>query len=156
MTVDSKKIWEILKSEYRLYQELYQLAQQKQDIIIAEDLDGLEEIVKREEKFLEEIHVLEEARLQPADNNADNSMDISQTSLVDEPDREEFEDLRNHLVALTVKLREQNLLNNKLIDDSLSLLNMKMNLIRGSGGANTYSKEGLVKKTESTFINRRA
>ncbi|AZO93998.1 flagellar protein FlgN [Halocella sp. SP3-1] len=151
MTVDAKKICEILKTEYQLYQSIYQLARRKQDIIIAEDLEGLEEIVKKEEKLLGEVQKMEEARLELVDTNLDDLL-----SRVDKPNKQELDDLRNRLVSLTLKLKEQNLLNNQLIEDSLTLVNIKLNLAKNNGGTKTYSKKGLVKKSGSTFVNRRA
>lgn len=151
MTVDAKKVCEILKTEYQLYQSIYQLARQKQDIIIAEDLEGLEEIVKKEEKLLGEVQKMEEARLELVDTNLDDLL-----FRVDKPDKQELDDLRNHLVSLTLKLKEQNLLNNQLIEDLLTLVNIKLNLAKNNGGTKTYSKKGLVKKSRSTFVNRRA
>lgn len=151
MTVDLEKIWEILKREYQLYQSIYQLARQKQDIILAEDLEGLEGIVKKEEKLLGEVQGMEKARLELVDTNLDDLL-----SRLGEPDKQELNDLRNHLVSLTLKLKEQNRLNNQLIEDSLSLVNIKLNLVKNNAGGKTYSKKGLVKKSGSTFINRRA
>lgn len=151
MIVDPKKICEILKTEYQLYQSIYQLARQKQDIITAEDLEGLEGLVKKEEKLLGKIQGLEEARLELVDHNLDELL-----SRLDESDKQELDDLRNNLVFLTLKLKEQNRLNNQLIEDSLTLVNIKLNLVKNDVSVNTYSKKGLVKKSGSAFVNRRA
>ncbi|QTL96927.1 hypothetical protein GM661_02520 [Iocasia frigidifontis] len=151
MTADSKKIWEILKREYQLYQSIYQLVQQKQDIIIAEDLEGLEGLVKKEEKLLVEVQGLEEARLELLDANLD-----SRLPQLGEADKQKLDDLKKQLLSLTLKLKEQNLLNTQLIEDSLTLVNIKLNLVKNNANTKTYSKKGLVKKSGSTFVNRRA
>lgn len=152
MTINIMNIFKILKIEYEMYQELYELAQQKQDIIINEDIDELEKIVRNEEEFLQKIKELEEERLTLTDNN-----NLTELLLIaDEPQKLNLDDFRNQIIDLTVKLKEQNSLNNKLINDSLALININMSLIKGNNDKSIYNKKGLVKQQASTFINKRA
>lgn len=152
MVNKAEYLFEILKKEHQLCQEINKLAEEKQEILINEDIDRLAEIVKSEEKNLEKIKELEGERLEIS--NGKKMSEISK--LLIESERKKFADLSKELLALTIKLKEQNLLNNKLIEDSLHLTNMSLNLAKGNSGTNTYDKKGVVKRQGSNFINKKA
>ncbi|MDI9477259.1 MAG: flagellar export chaperone FlgN [Halanaerobiales bacterium] len=136
------RLLDILKKEYELYEELYKIAGEKKDILLKEDIDQLAELVSEEEGLLLELKELEEERL---------SLEMDSIHLKDE-----FIELKKQLKNLAESLKQRNYLNSKLIDNSLSLINLNLNLIKDYGGKKIYDKKGLVAQQASAFINKRA
>lgn len=142
MPDNNERYMEILKKEYELYEELYRIAGEKKDILLKEDIDQLAELVSEEEGLLLELKELEEERL---------SLEMDSIHLKDE-----FIELKKQLKNLAESLKQRNYLNSKLIDNSLSLINLNLNLIKDYGGKKIYDKKGLVAQQASAFINKRA
>lgn len=142
-----ERILEILEMESMLYEKLYEIAGEKKDIIIDEEMDKLAEIVKKEEQLLAEIKKLEEER---------SPLEAELPVAEDESQRKLMIDLKAQLEEIASKLKDRNLLNKKLIDNSLSLINIDLNLLKDSGGKKIYSKKGLVDQQASAFINKKA
>lgn len=136
------RLLDILKKEYELYEELYKIAGEKKDILLKEDIDQLAELVSEEEGLLLKLKELEEERL---------SLEMDSIHLKDE-----FIELKKQLKNLAESLKQRNYLNSKLIDNSLSLINLNLNLIKDYGGKKIYDKKGLVAQQASAFINKRA
>ncbi|MGB4046016.1 MAG: flagellar export chaperone FlgN [Halanaerobiales bacterium] len=136
------RLLDILKKEYELYEELYKIAGEKKDILLKEDIDQLAELVSEEEGLLLELKELEEERL---------SLEMDSIHLKDE-----FIELKKQLKNLAESLKQRNYLNSKLINNSLSLINLNLNLIKDYGGKKIYDKKGLVAQQASAFINKRA
>lgn len=142
MPDNNERYMEILKKEYELYEELYRIAGEKKDILLKEEVDQLAGLVEEEEGLLLELKELEEERL---------SLEMDSIHLKDE-----FIELKKQLKNLAESLKQRNYLNSKLIDNSLSLINLNLNLIKDYGGKKIYDKKGLVAQQASAFINKRA
>ena len=142
MPDNNERYMEILKKEYELYEELYRIAGEKKYILLKEEVDQLAGLVEEEEGLLLELRKLEEERLS-----------LEEDVL---PLKDGFIELKNQLVSLAERLKERNYLNRKLIDNSLSLLNLNLNLIKNQGGKKIYDKKGLVAQQASTFVNKKA
>lgn len=142
MPDNNDRLLDILKKEYELYEELYKIAGEKKDILLKEDIDQLAELVSEEEGLLLELKELEEERL---------SLEMDSIHLKDE-----FIELKKQLKNLAESLKQRNYLNSKLIDNSLSLINLNLNLIKDYGGKKIYDKKGLVAQQANAFVNKKA
>jgi|LSQX01.3.fsa_nt_gb flagellar biosynthesis/type III secretory pathway chaperone len=142
MPNNQDSLMEILKKEHELYDKLYSIAGKKKDVLLAEEIDQLAEIVLEEEGFLLEIRKLEEERL------------VLEEGLTDLKD--EVIELKKELVNLAERIKERNYLNRKLIENSLSLINLNLNLIKNHGGKKIYDKKGLVAQQANAFVNKKA
>ncbi len=60
----AEKLYKILSEEYRVYQELQQLGNKKQEALIENELEDLAEIVEAETDLMDNVDNLEAARLQ--------------------------------------------------------------------------------------------
>lgn len=142
MPFKQDRLMEILKREYDVYGELYKIADKKKDILLKEEIDQLAEVVQEEEGLLMEIRKLGEERL------------ALEKDLM--PLKAEIIKMKKELLDLAERLREKNYLNKKLIDNSLSLININLNLIKNHGGKKIYDKKGLVAQQANAFVNKKA
>ncbi len=143
----------ILSKEYKINYDLLKLGQDKKEVIKAEDIDRLEEIVEQEEELLERLARLEEQR-----QNL-----LAGTALSDiieglEPElAEKLTELRNKLVVVIEELAHVSHLNSNLIQDSLKITNFNLQLLTNNPGQNTYNKSGSDNNQKgSSIINHKA
>jgi flagellar biosynthesis/type III secretory pathway chaperone len=152
--IDLDKLISILKSEYELYQNIYNLAKTKKEVIINRDIDQLREIVKKEETYLTKTAKLEEKRIEICKENS--LTEILKT--VNAPYRTELNLIRDNLVTLFEDLKNINSLNKELLDISLNLNNMTMAFLNSNNRRSTYGKKGMVSsnKDQHKLINHKA
>ncbi|GAB6138161.1 flagellar protein FlgN [Halanaerobaculum tunisiense] len=154
MTDNLAKLADVLAAEYELYQKVYDLAEQKQELIMDQEVDKLEEIVQQEEEQLETIQKLENTRQQLV-----GEKDLSQLiAEADQPTSDRLEQLQDNLLQLTRKLQDINQLNGKLLDDALQLTNISLNILGANQQGSTYGKQGTVNQEQSgsSMINHKA
>ncbi|GAB6100035.1 hypothetical protein JCM16358_19140 [Halanaerocella petrolearia] len=149
-----EKLADVLEAEYKLYQKVYDLAEKKQEVVINEDIDQLEEIVKEEAEYLEMIQKLENNREQLV-----GSENISQLITESkEPISSRLSQLQENLLEITTKLQDLNQLNSKLITDALQLNNINLSILGANQQNSTYSKQGSVSQGQngSSMLNQKA
>lgn len=152
MRVDFNELVDTLQQEYRIYQKIYELGQEKQQIIIKEDADRLSEITKLEEEHLTQISSLEKAR-----ESLTGGQTISQ--LLNNYNGSNFDllnSLRYKLSDFLEVLKEQNALNDRLLDDALKMTNLSLNILTNNNGKSTYGKDSKIKYRQNNIINKRA
>ncbi|MDI3547011.1 MAG: hypothetical protein PWR10_663 [Halanaerobiales bacterium] len=150
--INLDKLINFLEEEYSVYQQLYTLGKQKQEVLITEDLTGLEEIVSKEENYLNRARELKSSRERIAGNN-------SITMLLEKagyPYRDKLIELQEKLSDVVLKIDDQNILNEKLIHNSLQFLNLNLNLVTSNNSQGTYDKRGQLRPKESGIINHKA
>lgn len=135
-----KSLVEILGTEYKYYLELNDLAIQKKEAIIANDVEKLTELLKDDEEVIEYINELENKRtiimkelinlnnFQESNLNFNKIIDIS-------PDQYSgtLKRIRESLVQTIDQLHDQNEQNSLLIQEAMKLnqfsLSMMMNFL---------------------------
>lgn len=133
------KILDILEQQSALYHELAQIGKQKQQIIIDNDLDALEEITKKEQGFVKTIMSLENHRVQSLDALCvEKKLGRIETvnelmSNLNELERRQFNMSRDKLISSISDLNEVNELNARLLEQSIDYVNLSINLASSFG-----------------------
>ncbi|MBM7649358.1 flagellar biosynthesis/type III secretory pathway chaperone [Bacillus ectoiniformans] len=130
----------VLDKMYRLHQLLLELAEKKTEIIKANDMNGLDQMLKDEQKYVAAIQTMERERQKVTaewTGRAETTLSecINQTS---GEVREKLEGLRNQLMDITAELKERNDLNQKLVYQSLQFVNISMNMLQPQPEQPTY------------------
>ena len=136
MKIRTAELVNNLNLQYSIYQQLYELGREKQQVVISEDLARLEEIRQNEEKFLGKIEGLERER-QELSLAQNISAIIKQ---LDRPNKDKLLKIQQDLLKLLGLLQEQNNLNDRLIKDALQLTNMDLNILTNNNQPPTYDK----------------
>ena len=156
MSVQS--IVSILEKLEKMHRSLLQLANQKTELVKKGDMEGLDSIIKNEQSHVAAIEVLEKQRLQMVtDYLRAKGIALSDTPTVaqvievadSDHERKQLEDLRTQLLSVIEELQKQNDLNQKLVFQSLQIVNMSLDMLRPqpeqinySGQANTRENTG--------------
>jgi flagellar biosynthesis/type III secretory pathway chaperone len=131
---------EILSEQTQRYEELLGLALEKRDIIIADDLEGLQKINHLENLVVSQNSKLERKRQElVADmalvlNQKEEELTINRIiELIKGQDGEEkLAAIRDKIKAVAVELHEANLHNGELVQNALDYLEYTTNLIHSS------------------------
>lgn len=141
---------QILNTEKELYIELTELAQEKQDAIVNNEVEELAECLKKEDSLILEI---EEAGRERRNvvialcNELDiNDKELSFTQLrefINEDARKYLDHLKQNLLEVLDRLHQINETNKLLIEQSLSINEYTLGLLTQVRNAQpTYTKEG--------------
>ncbi|WP_338751637.1 flagellar protein FlgN [Bacillus sp. FJAT-52991] len=139
--MSAPKLIDVLDTMNRLHEMLYTLAEKKTDIIKQNDMNGLDQLLKEEQKYVAAINTMEKERQQLAvelTGKADATLTDCQ-EVVTEQEKLKLQAMKEQLAAKVTKLKEQNELNQQLIYQSLQFVNMSMSLMRPQPEHATYS-----------------
>jgi flagellar biosynthesis/type III secretory pathway chaperone len=149
MNID--KLIQILQNEYEIYQKLYQLSEEKQEIIIDNKVDDLLRIIEDEQEEIKKIDKMEAERIEFLKGIAkDNSLDEGELSfaklmeMISNPSKSELKNIRQEILDLLGELRDINEINANLIRESLKLNDYTLQLLTESNISKirTYQKPG--------------
>ena len=142
----------ILKEELNILRNLNDLTYGKTDIIIANEVEKLEEITKKEENLINEIALKEKEREELL-YNWGLKKDISISEIIEKtPEgKEELNILKEELLNLLKDIQSRNLVNNELIQENLEWLDFNMNLIYNIQTPPTYGDDKKTRKGNSLF-----
>ena len=144
---------EILKEEYKIYQEICDTAKRKQEAVIEEDIELLEEVVRSEVECVEKIEELEERRKELV---GDKEISTLQEE-VDDKKSDQLEELKNKLSYIVQEVQDLNRTNEKLVKDSLQLVDLELKTLTGEAKTPTYGEQGKMDKGDnSAVINHKA
>jgi len=159
------KLYQILSEEYQVYGELKELANQKQEALIENELEELAEIVEAETELMDNVDKLEAARLELLEAIAGN-LDISVDDLnfnellseLSESRQAEYSELRDKLLELIEDLNALNEGNRQLLMEALKFNEFSMKAVIGSEDQQTYKNPGKTGKNNKSnrIINRQA
>ncbi|WP_018249198.1 flagellar protein FlgN [Orenia marismortui] len=154
LDIDLDKLIFILDAEYELYQNIYNLAKVKKEVIINREIDQLKEIVKQEEAYLAKTTTLEEKRRKLCNEKPLSEM----LDIVDSHYKEKLTSIQDKLLTVFEDLKGINSLNKDLLNISLNLNNMTMNFLTADNKRSTYSKQGMVNSNQGkhTILNHKA
>lgn len=137
----AQKLIETLDKMVRLHERLLQLAEKKTEVIKLNDMNGLDQLLKDEQKYVAAIQTMESQRKQQVmelTGRGDATLsDCIRQAPADE--RERLQELQRGLFQYVKELKEQNELNQQLVYQSLQFVNMSMGLLQPQPERATYS-----------------
>ncbi|WP_203363293.1 flagellar protein FlgN [Bacillus sp. REN10] len=139
--MSAQKLIDVLDKMNRLHDMLYTLAEKKTDIMKQNDMNGLDQLLKDEQKYVAAINTMEKER-QTLAAALTGKIDATLTDcqeVVTEQEKRTLQTLKEGLTEKVTKLKEQNELNQQLIYQSLQFVNMSMSLMRPQPEQPTYS-----------------
>ena len=131
----------LLEKELIALKKLEALAFEKTDIIVSNQVEKLEEIVRQEETLINEIGILEVDRMKTLDTWG-VAVDTPLSNVIERvvEGREELLHISDSMGETLEKLSIRNNLNNDLIRENLDWIDFNMNLISGIENPPSYGK----------------
>ncbi|GAE26510.1 flagellar protein [Halalkalibacter wakoensis JCM 9140] len=130
-------IIQLMERLIELHEELIETAQKKVDLIKTGDMRSLETLVREESKLTRKLETTELLRQKVVrtflleKGEVTENATISDVKLfVTDVEKETLVQVQMKLVSLVEKLREQNNLNQSLIEESLRFVNLSLDLLR--------------------------
>ena len=144
------RLIEVLNKETAMYEGILKLSKNKTDVIVEGKVTELESITRLEQSMILQLGKLEEEREELVDKLAAQlnikASDITLTSLENNFPKEQSERLENcqkKLPKLVNELGEANVLNSKLIRNSLDYIDFSINILTNAGSTgNIYGNSG--------------
>lgn len=135
-----------LDKEYEIYKEVLEVAKQKKQIIVEGKMKELDDITSKEQAIILSIGKLESIREAILKNivnelDIDEAQNISQLSkYLDDKSKKKILAIRDKFKDILIDVRNQNDLNNKLIQQSLEYIEFNKNLLTSlENQGSTYS-----------------
>lgn len=143
-----ERIIELLEEEYKVFERVLDLSNEKTKYIVENNLSGLIEILNQEKKEAETISKLEEERQKILDalvkekNKAISN--LNDLAFIVTPDEwQKINDLKVKLGEIIFKLKKANDLNASLVSSALEYIDFMTNVISSYfSDTTTYQKDG--------------
>ncbi|MEL3970957.1 flagellar protein FlgN [Rossellomorea oryzaecorticis] len=143
-----------LEKLYKLNKSLFDLSVKKTDVIKGGDMEGLDHLLKDEQKHIAAINMVENDRqresaeyLRTMDLLTEEPPTLSQCIEYSPPgDQAVLRDWQIKLTELVSLLKERNELNQKLVYQSLQFVNMNLSAMQPQDRQSTYSRPNGEKK----------
>ncbi|WNC17838.1 flagellar protein FlgN [Brevibacillus brevis] len=160
-------LYELLDNLIQLHKALYTLAVQKKDVLIKGNVDELVAITRQEQKLVKGITAAETARLSVVrELTAEKGFTLQDGTLaelikltISAEEKRRLTALRNELSRIVFELRDANELNQQLLRQSLSFVNMTLDLITDTPEDEFIygnpTSEGY-RQASRTFFNKKA
>jgi flagellar biosynthesis/type III secretory pathway chaperone len=144
----------ILEKLYKLNKSLFDLSIRKTDVIKGGDMEGLDHLLKDEQKHVAAINMVENERqressdyLKTMDLLTEEPPTLSQCIEYSPPaDQAMLREWQIKLTELVSQLKERNELNQKLIYQSLQFVNMNLSAMQPQDQQSTYARPNGEKK----------
>ena len=139
-----EQLEKILEQEIEVYKNILDLCINKTDIVINGHIKKLEETTQEEQRLIIKIGKFEDIReniIYNIKNELSIEEELNMTTLNDyleEADKVFIENLKDQLMDILNQLKERNVLNGSLINDSLEYINLNIDLLTNSTIENTY------------------
>lgn len=132
------KIIQNLTNLVRMHKSLLDLATKKTDIIVESNMEELDALIKKEQAHVAAIEQLERQRQQLvtdylAAKGSAPSLTPTVAELIeaaDAPNKAKIQTIREELLTIIEALRAKNELNQKMVYQSLQMVNMTLELMR--------------------------
>ena len=158
-----EELLNILKDEKELYQELFEIAERKNEALVNNDTDKLMETVKNDREVISEIEAKDQDRNDKIQEiKAEFGLELekdSYSNLIKKlPDDwgEALNPIREELIELTDEFHSLNEQNQKLLKQALELNQISFETImqKIKDEDTTYSKNNSEKKEQPRIINK--
>jgi hypothetical protein len=136
----------VLEKMVKLQKSLYQIALKKTDILKADDIEALGQLMKDELKHIKAIEMVngERERIQ---RQLANELSLPPTNITISEllkssilkDKESLKRLQTELVEQTQSLKEINEFNQQLLQQSLNFVNLNLDLVLGQQELDNYT-----------------
>ncbi|MFL0364977.1 flagellar protein FlgN [Pseudobacillus sp. 179-B 2D1 NHS] len=135
------KLIDVLDKMDRLHEMLLALCEKKADIIKQNDMDGLDQLLKDEQKYTAAIQTMEAERQREAERMAGKAEATIAECIQSATgaDKERLAELQASLLNRLEQLKEINDLNQKLIYQSLQFVSMSMSMLQPQPAQATYT-----------------
>lgn len=156
---------EVMQDQLETYKTLFNLGEQKTDVLVNGDLKKLNEITEIEQGLVLKLGKLEDKRYELANQIAKlHNKDVSEAkedffkSILDKEEAERFTSIYNDLKEVLLKIQDQNRRNEKLIRNALDYINFSIGLLTETRTSKAnYSADGISNKEEAFhFIDKQA
>ena len=143
-----EELIDTLEKEDSIYEELLPVVEKKAQIIIKNDLEELQHITAVEQNFIDQITGLEHNRNKIISNIANRKVETLNLKAIvamlekQPAEQERLGNLHDALINKLGRLKEYNLQNKALIEQSLEMIEFSMNVIQSDRVApvNNYNK----------------
>ena len=148
----------VLEEEYKVYEDILKLSKQKTDIIVEGKVAELDNIVRLEQAFVQQIARIENHRERILNDILPGKKDINMSELKKLSNNEQNKLLEAYQTKLTEtvnELKRTNQLNAKLIKNSLEYIEFSINIMSNADvTSNNYGNVGAdSKKTRRNFFD---
>ena len=153
------QIKEALRQEKNLYEALLELPDQKTLMVVRNKVRDLEQLTLKEQQFIREMGRFEQIRQSLLGHFAQEKelTEVPQNlsallSFLSEEDAAEIEQLRQDLISVIGEIGEKNRLNETLINQSLDIIQLNLELLTQDENTNPYGKKADTKNKQSRQI----
>jgi len=148
------ELMEILREELKELKAIRDIAYNKTDIIVKNEIKSLQNITAEEEGLVSKMAALEERRLNLLDSwGVNKSTPLSEIIEKIPEGRKELMDIREELNNLLMDIKQRNDINSQLIQENLEWMEFNINLITQANTPGTYGKKD--NKSNRSFFDRK-
>ncbi len=161
---NAEALIEILEEEYAYYCKLNELAAEKKETIIENDIDNLTRLVKEDEKIITQLNQLEAKRSEllvglQGEEDSEEGLNYRQLmGLMNDNWEEKFTQVRSRLLEIIDELYRRNDQNRVLLEEAIKLNNFSFNMLKEAVNPtkNLYNKKrGKDKDDMPRLVDRR-
>lgn len=164
MTDSLKTLENILKREFEIFSTIHRIEEEKSEAIINKDGKLLQELSRKQENCLTDIHPLEEKRTKITDSFKTGKKNASTVTLSDILDAGKISDsglkcIGRDLESVLGKIRNLQDVNNRLIKDNIVFFNTFIDELKKSVTSRTgYTEKGVEngEAVSSILVNKMA
>ncbi|QRG70819.1 flagellar protein FlgN [Brevibacillus choshinensis] len=160
-------LYELLDNLIQLHKALYTLSQHKKEVLIKGNVDELVAITRQEQKLIKGVTAAETARLNVVrELTAEKGLTLQEGTMAEliklttsAEEKTRLASYRNGLTSIVSELSKENEFNQQLLEQSLSFVNMTLDLITDTPEDDLfYGKSALNtnRQVNSTFFNKKA
>jgi flagellar biosynthesis/type III secretory pathway chaperone len=130
--LSAKQLIKLLEKHVKLHKGLLELANKKTEVLKKGDMEALSGIMKEEQKYIAAINQVERERIHVVEAMVSEKDERTLTnciSLAEGTERAMLEKLRDDLTAVISELKDINLLNQQLTQQSLQFVNVMLDML---------------------------
>jgi len=162
------ELYETLENLLNLHKALNTLANEKKPVLIRGDADGLTKLTHQEKKLIKAIETTEAIRMELVRQvMAEKGIALREgtiteliKSLTSAEEKQRLSHYRDELLRVVTALREANDLNQQLLEQSLSFVEMTLNLVTDSPEEDYVYKKPIIQMGNGhiarSYINKKA
>lgn len=149
-----EELMAVLKAELEGLKAIKELAYQKTDVIVNNEVEELEKITKKETELINQMANIEKARLKLL-NSWGLDMNTPLSHIIEKipEEKEDLEKLAEELKAYLMDIQVRNNMNKELIEDNLEWIEFNINLLTQTAAPTTYNKKD--SKTGQSLFDRK-